>query len=74
MVDFKGDSDPMDPKAWPLTKKWIATAVVGTTGFLTCWASAIDASVSRNIMDAFGVSRVVSTLATSVYLVGFGIG
>lgn len=33
-VAFEGPSDQLNPHNWSLTKKWISTTIVGSTGFL----------------------------------------
>ena len=45
VVDFAEEHDPFDPQRWSGARKWVTTAVVGCTGLLVGWASAIDSTV-----------------------------
>ena len=74
IISFKGNTDGLDPHNWSLRKKWIATAIVGSTGFLVGWSSAIDSSIIEQARKEFGVSDVVESLSTGLYLVALGIG
>ncbi|TKA74434.1 hypothetical protein B0A49_02862 [Cryomyces minteri] len=51
-----------------------ATMMVASIGFVVGLASAIDASAVSEAAKEFGVSEVVESLATGLYLVGFGVG
>lgn len=74
VVGFDRDHDQFDPKNWTLGRKWMTLGIVGTTGFLVGWASSIDSAVVKQGQDAFGVSEVTESLATSLYLIAFGFG
>ena len=73
-VAFEGPNDQLNPHNWSLTKKWISTAIVGSTGFLIGWSSAIDSSIIEQAAKEFGVSKVTESLSTGLYLIALGIG
>ncbi|KAL1877317.1 hypothetical protein VTK73DRAFT_8770 [Phialemonium thermophilum] len=74
LVGFDGDTDQLNPKNWSIFRKWMALGIVGTTGLLVGWASAIDSAVIPQGQEAFGVSELVEALATTLYLIAFGFG
>ncbi|KAJ5081749.1 MFS general substrate transporter [Penicillium alfredii] len=74
IVGFEGPDDQFNPRNWSLGHKWKTLAIVGTTGFLVGWVSAIDSAVIKQGQEAFGVSKVAESLATSLYLIAFGFG
>ncbi|CRG85091.1 hypothetical protein PISL3812_02227 [Talaromyces islandicus] len=74
LVGFDDDQDQLNPRNWPLAKKWRTLGIVGMTGFLVSWASSIDSAVSRQVQAEFGVSDVTESLATALYLIAFGFG
>lgn len=74
VVKFSGVDDKLDPKNWPQSLQWTTLGIVGTTGLLVGWASAIDTGVAKQAKEDFGVSEIVETLATSTYLIAFGFG
>ncbi|KAJ5594166.1 MFS general substrate transporter [Penicillium hispanicum] len=74
IVGFDGPDDQLNPKNWSLRRKWVTLGIVGTTGFLVGWVSAIDSAVMKQGEEAFGVSEVAESLATSLYLIAFGFG
>ena len=45
IVDFEEHGDPFNPQAWGVSRKWITTGIVGCTGLLVGWASAVDSTV-----------------------------
>ncbi|TKA81917.1 hypothetical protein B0A49_00150 [Cryomyces minteri] len=74
VVGYEGENDPMNPHNWGITKRICATMMVASIGFVVGLASAIDASAVSEAAKEFGVSEVVESLATGLYLVGFGVG
>lgn len=74
IVAFEGPSDQLNPHNWSLTKKWISTAIVGSTGFLIGWSSAVDSSIIEQAGKEFGVSKLTESLSTGLYLMAVGIG
>lgn len=74
LVGFESDDDPLNPKNWPLRRKWTTMGIVATTGLLVGWASSIDSGAATQASKEFGVSDVTESLATCLYLVGFAFG
>ncbi|KAI1290541.1 MFS multidrug transporter-like protein [Xylaria venustula] len=74
IVDFDGESDPLNPKNWPFSKKARNTALWALT---TCWitfASAIYSAGTEEISEEFNVSPITATSGTSLLVFGFAIG
>lgn len=73
LVGFDGPDDAADPKNWPAARRWTTLAIVGATGLLVGWASAVDSGVVQQARHEFGVGEVAETLATSLYLVSLSV-
>ncbi|KAB8360691.1 hypothetical protein FH972_024428 [Carpinus fangiana] len=73
LVDFENE-DPFLAKNWSYGRKWATTGIVGLTGFLVAWSSAIDSVIVPQAMQEFGTSEIVENLATALFLIGFGLG
>jgi hypothetical protein len=73
-VGFTGPDDPFNPKTWATLHRIGATLLVCSVAFVATLASAIDAAVLTNTTEEFGVSDVAGSLATALFLVGFGFG
>lgn len=74
VVGYQGENDPNDPHNWSYTKRIFATTMIAAIGFVVGVASAIDSSALREAAAEFGVSEVTESLATGLYLIGFGAG
>lgn len=74
IVDFQSRDDKMNPQNWSRPRKWIYTAIVGTTGFVVSGASAIDTEVASQAARSFGVSKEVELMSTALYMVALGLG
>ncbi|KAJ5957359.1 hypothetical protein N7501_011638 [Penicillium viridicatum] len=74
IVGFDGPDDQLNPKNWPTGRKWSTLGIVGTTGLLVGWASSIDSTVIKQGQEEYGVSEIVESLATALFLIAFGIG
>lgn len=48
--------------------------MIASIGFVVGFASAIDSSAVKQASREFGVSEVAESLATGLYLIGFGVG
>ena len=71
---FTGPDDPLNPQNWPASKKTITFAIVGVIGLIVGFGSAVDIPVLPQASAHFGVSDTTESLATSLYLIGFGCG
>ncbi|CAI7637455.1 unnamed protein product [Penicillium viridicatum] len=74
IVGFDGLDDQLNPKNWSTGRKWSTLGIVGTTGMLVGWASSIDSTVIKQGQEEYGVSEIVESLATALFLIAFGIG
>lgn len=77
LVDFDGPNDPYRPLNGPSSKKVIPTVLYG---FTTCWITFASAIYSAAVAAVAAISREfqvgweVSTLGTSLFVVGFALG
>lgn len=71
--DNDGD-DKFNPKRWTTATRLGSTLLVCAVAFFATSASSIDSVVGARAAAEFGVSRVVESLSTGLFLVGFGAG
>jgi hypothetical protein len=74
IVDFNGPDDLYHPLNWPMRKKVVTTALYGLTTMGSTLASSIVSPFTDVVAQEYGVSRTVSLLATSLLILGFGLG
>lgn len=74
VVGFEGDDDLANPKNWSKTRRVKTTCLVAAIGITVGIASAIDAEALRPAASEFGVAPVAESLATGIFLIGFGFG
>ncbi|KAI9753843.1 MAG: blue light receptor [Chaenotheca gracillima] len=74
VVGYEGDDDIMNPHNWSWVTRWMATINIAWVGFIVGLASSIDSGALDQAAEDFGVSQVVESLATGLFLVGFGVG
>ena len=73
-VDWSGPDDPLNPKNFSTLHRISATLLVCLVAFVATLASSIDSAVLTRASADFGVSEVAESLATALFLVGFGLG
>lgn len=73
-VDWSGPDDPFNPKNFSTLHRISATLLVCLVAFVATLASSIDSAVLTRASADFGVSEVAESLATALFLVGFGLG
>lgn len=73
LVTFTID-DPANPKNWSKAYKWYCTMVVAFTCFVVAFASSIITADLGGPAADFGVSREVSFVVVTVFVIGFGVG
>ena len=73
LVTFTID-DPENPKNWSKAYKWYCTMVVAFTCFVVAFCSSVITADLTGPMAAFDVSREVSFVVVSVFVIGFGVG
>ncbi|KAB8203900.1 major facilitator superfamily domain-containing protein [Aspergillus parasiticus] len=73
LVTFTID-DPENPKNWSKAFKWYCTMVVAFTCFVVAFASSVITADIEGPAEEFGVSREVSLVVVTVFVIGFGVG
>ncbi|CAG7924132.1 unnamed protein product [Penicillium olsonii] len=73
-VDFNGPDDPDHPQNWKLSSKLFISILVCSGTFIVSLTSAIFAPGIDKASKAFGISTVVATLGTTLYVLGFSFG
>lgn len=74
VVNWEGDDDELNPHNWSSAKRWGVTVMVALIGAVVGIASSIDSSALMPASQEFHVAPVVESMATGLYLVGFGCG
>ncbi|KAJ5649147.1 uncharacterized protein N7484_002870 [Penicillium longicatenatum] len=67
-------NDHDNPRNWPKWRKWYISIFVSMLNVFTCWCAGGISSGATGIQDEFGVSAEVTTLALSLYVLGYAIG
>ena len=73
-VDFTGPDDNFNPKRWSTLHRVGATLLFCLVAFVATLASSIDSAVLIPAAADFHVSEVAESLATALFLTGFGLG
>ncbi|KAL3495271.1 major facilitator superfamily domain-containing protein [Aspergillus germanicus] len=74
IVGWEHDNDPANPHNYSMTSRVAATLIVSVLAFAVGAASSIESAVLPQNSAAFGVSEVVASLVTGIYLLGFAAG
>ncbi|RDW82201.1 MFS general substrate transporter-65 [Coleophoma cylindrospora] len=74
LVEWDGPNDPGNPMNWSVGKKWIVTIALGFLTFVITFASSVFSTSTIAVAVRFGVSTEVSTLGTSLFVLGFAAG
>jgi Major Facilitator Superfamily len=74
IVGFAGPDDPLNPHNWSKTRRMIITIIVAFIGLIVGFASSVDSAVLQQARQELHVGEVAESLATGLYLVGFGVG
>jgi len=74
VVGYESEKDTMNPHNWPYGIRIFATILIASVGFIVGFASSIDSAAITQAAEEFGVSEVAESLATGLFLVGFGFG
>ncbi|KAK6431060.1 GTPase-activating protein [Oleoguttula sp. CCFEE 5521] len=73
-VAFDSPHDPQPPLNWPLWKKFLTNGLTACVAFTAGFGSSIAAPIIPQAAAEFHVSEAAESLATVLFLVGFGIG
>ncbi|MBE7182288.1 MAG: MFS transporter, partial [Terriglobus roseus] len=74
VVEFAGADDPLHGQNWPMKKKLIIGAVLAFDSLCATMGSSIFSPATRVIAPIYGVSTEVTTLATSLFVLGYAFG
>ena len=74
VVGYVDEKDPLNPHNWSILKRMSITFLVALIGLIVGFASSVDSAAVRQAKLEFGVSEVTESLATGIYLIGFGCG
>ncbi|PGH23747.1 hypothetical protein AJ80_02176 [Polytolypa hystricis UAMH7299] len=74
LVEWDGPADPDNPVNWSLAKKWYITMMLALVTFCVTFSSSIFSQATGVTAELYGVSTEVTTLATSLVVLGFGLG
>ncbi|MCJ1248876.1 hypothetical protein MMC30_006097 [Trapelia coarctata] len=74
VVGYEGEDDIMNPHNWSHLTRWGATFTIASIGWVIGFASSIDSGALPQAAAEFGVCEVMESLATGLFLIGFGCG
>ncbi|PBP20317.1 MFS general substrate transporter, partial [Diplocarpon rosae] len=74
VVGYESAKDPMNPHNWSYAKRIGSTILIASIGFIVGFASSVDSAALTQAAEDFGVSEVAESLATGLFLIGFGFG
>jgi multidrug resistance protein len=74
VVNWSGPNDPLNPHNWTRARRFGITFMVASIGAVVGIASSITSSAILEASQEFHVSEVTESLATGLFLVGFGLG
>lgn len=74
LIEFDGPDDPENPMNWSVSKKWVTTVALGLMTFCVTFASSVFANATVDVAELYHVSTEVSTLGTSLFVLGFAVG
>ena len=74
VVEFNGAQDPLHTQNWPMNRKiWIG-AILAFDALSATMGSSIFSAATRPVEATFHVSQEVSTLGTSLFVLGYAFG
>lgn len=74
LIEWDGPDDPENPMNWGIWKKWRATVMLGMMTFCVTFASSVFSNATFVTASEYHVSTEVTTLGTSLFVLGFAIG
>lgn len=74
VVEFEGPHDPKHPQNWPLRTKLIISSVLIFDSLAATFASAVFSPAATAVGSRFHVGREVTTLGTSLFVLGYAFG
>ncbi|KAI4119251.1 MAG: hypothetical protein LQ338_007309 [Usnochroma carphineum] len=74
VVGYEGEHDVLNPHNWSYGTRVWATVNIAFIGWIVGFASSVDSAALEQAAKDFGVSEVVESMATGIFLIGFGVG
>ena len=74
VVGYESEDDPLNPHNWNYLTRVRCTVTIAGIGAVVGFASAVDSPSIKKAAQDLGVSEIVESLATGLYLAGFGAG
>lgn len=74
VVGYQGPEDDLNPHNWSRRRRLCYTLLIAKIGLIVGFASSVDSAAAPQAAEEFGVSITVESLATAMYLLGFGLG
>lgn len=74
LIEWDGPNDPENPMNWAASKKWRVTIAMGLMTFCVTFASSVFSNATQPTAELFNVSTEVTTLGTSLFVLGFAVG
>lgn len=74
VVGYQGLDDTLNPHNWSRSRRICYTLLIALIGLIVGFASSVDSAAAPQAAEEFHVSELAESLATSMYLLGFGIG
>ncbi|GAA5936679.1 MFS transporter [Sporobolomyces koalae] len=74
LVRWEGPNDPENPQNFSRAKKLFVSFQICLLTFSVYLGASLVASAETGLQEEFGVSRVVSVLPLSLYILGYGVG
>jgi MFS transporter, DHA1 family, multidrug resistance protein len=68
------ENDPENPYNWSKKRRWLYTGVLGMVTFVVTFASSSFSTATLVTAKTYGVSEEVTTLGTSLFVLGFAFG
>ena len=75
VIDWESESDPENPKNWPMKRKWAATFVVSMYTFISPVSSSMVAPALGQLSAEFGIkNETLSALVLSIFVLAYAVG
>lgn len=74
IVEFEGPDDPKHPQNWPLKHKLMISSILVFDSLSATLASSIFSPAATAVGTEFHVGREVTTLGTSLFVLGYAFG
>ena len=71
LVDWDSPDDPQNPLNWTAFRRWSYTAIGGLLTLNAAFSSSAPSGIASQLIQEFGFSTEVATLAISLFVVGF---